>query len=159
MFATISKPTRLGIKHIVAATDFSRLSDRALDYAFSFARRYDSTVFATHVISPSLYATPSAAALYGGMDPLPYLDNVRRELTHRLEEVAVNAQDVIVAITGMDEALDTAIDPGAAGDLPARQLFPQVAVVAQHVVVAVAANGKALDIAIDPGAAVVLPTR
>ena len=92
MALALSKPTHIAIKNIVVATDFSRLSDRALDYAFSFARRYDATVFATHVIDPGLYATPSTATMYDGMDPLPYLDNVRRQLTHRLDEVVSNAE-------------------------------------------------------------------
>lgn len=91
---TLAGPTtRIALKKILVATDFSRLSDRALDYALSFARRYDSTVVAAHVISPALYATPSAASMYGGMDPLPYLDNVRRQLKHRLDEAASNAKD------------------------------------------------------------------
>jgi nucleotide-binding universal stress UspA family protein len=85
--------TRIALKKILVATDFSRLSDRALDYAFSFARRYGSTVIAAHVVNPSLYATPSAATMYGGMDPLPYLDSVYRQLRHRLEEIVNNAKD------------------------------------------------------------------
>ena len=92
MAAVVSTPTRISLKNILVATDFSRLSDRALDYALSFARRYDSTLVAAHVISPSLYATPSAASLYGAMDPMPYLDNVRRELKHRLDEIAGAAE-------------------------------------------------------------------
>ena len=93
MPVAISKPARIAIKNILVATDFSRLSNRALDYALSFARRYDSTVIATHVISPALYATPSTAAMYGGMDPLPYLHNVRRELTHRLNDLAIEVEE------------------------------------------------------------------
>lgn len=88
----LSKPAHIAIKNIVVATDFSRLSDRALDYAFSFARRYDATVFATHVIDHGLYATPSTATMYEGMESLPYLDNVRRQLTHRLDELVSNAE-------------------------------------------------------------------
>jgi len=93
MALMLSKPARIALKNILVATDFSRLSDRAMDYALSFARRYDSTVIAAHVISPALYATPSTASLYGAMDPLPYLDGVRRELKHRLDELATNAED------------------------------------------------------------------
>jgi nucleotide-binding universal stress UspA family protein len=50
-------------------------------------------VIAAHVISPALYATPSAAFMYDRLDPLPYLDSVRRELKHRLEEFTENAAD------------------------------------------------------------------
>jgi len=90
---TLSQPTtRIAIKNILLATDFSPLSTRAMDYALSFARRYDSTVIAAHVISLALYATPSTAVLYQAMDPLPYLDSVRRELKRRLEEVVIAAE-------------------------------------------------------------------
>ena len=93
MSLVLTNPTHIAIKNILVAVDFSRLSDRAMDYALSFARRYDSTLIAAHVISPGLYATPSAASMYGGLDPLPYLDSVRLELKHRLEEFATNAAD------------------------------------------------------------------
>jgi nucleotide-binding universal stress UspA family protein len=93
MPVALNKPARIALKNIIVATDFSRLSDRALDYALSFARRYDSTVIAAHVISPALYATPSSPSMYGGMDPLPFLDNVRRELKRRLDEVVSHAED------------------------------------------------------------------
>ena len=93
MTLVLSKPTRIAIKNILLATDFSPLSTRAMDYALSFARRYDSTVIAAHVISPALYATPSTATMYGALDPLPYLDSVRRELKHRLEELVVTAEE------------------------------------------------------------------
>ena len=93
MSLALSKPTRIAIKNILLATDFSPLSTRAMDYALSFARRYDSTVIAAHVISPALYATPSTAVMYNALDPLPYLDSVRRELKHRLDELVVAAEE------------------------------------------------------------------
>jgi nucleotide-binding universal stress UspA family protein len=92
MALMLSKPARIALKNILVATDFSRLSDRAMNYALSFARRYDSTVIAAHVISPALYATPSTATMYG-IESLPYLDSVGRELTHRLDELASSAAD------------------------------------------------------------------
>ena len=91
---TLTCPSvRIGLKKILVATDFSPLSQRAMDYALSFARRYESTLTVAHVLSPALYATPSTAALYGALDPLPYLDGVRRELQHRLDELAQYASD------------------------------------------------------------------
>ncbi|PYY04313.1 MAG: hypothetical protein DMG64_04985, partial [Acidobacteria bacterium] len=62
MSFVLTKPTHIAIRNILVAVDFSRLSDRAMDYALSFARRYDSTLIAAHVISPALYATPSTAS-------------------------------------------------------------------------------------------------
>lgn len=93
MTCVLNKPTQIALKNILVAVDFSRLSDRAMDYALSFARRYESTVIAVHVISPALYAAPSAASMYGSLDPLPYLDSVQRELKHRLEDLAAAAGD------------------------------------------------------------------
>lgn len=91
---TLTCPSvRIGLKKVLVATDFSPLSQRALDYALSFARRYESTLTVAHVLSPALYATPSTAALYGALDPLPYLDGVRRELQHRLDDLAQYATD------------------------------------------------------------------
>lgn len=91
---TLACPSvRIGLKKILVATDFSPISQRAMDYALSFARRYESTMTVAHVLSPALYATPSTAALYGALDPLPYLDGVKRELQHRLDELAQYAID------------------------------------------------------------------
>jgi nucleotide-binding universal stress UspA family protein len=92
MTLALSTPTRIAIKNILVATDFSSTSTRAMDYALSFARRYDSTMIAAHVISPALYATPSTAVTYGGMDSLPYWDSVHRQLKHRLDELVVAAE-------------------------------------------------------------------
>ena len=91
---TLTCPSvRIALKKILVATDFSPLSQRAMDYALSFARHYESTMTVAHVLSPALYETPSTAALYGALDPLPYLDGVRRELQHRLDELAQYADE------------------------------------------------------------------
>jgi nucleotide-binding universal stress UspA family protein len=47
-----SAPTRISLKNILVATDFSPCSDAILPFARSLALHYDSTVFITHVISP-----------------------------------------------------------------------------------------------------------
>ncbi|MGB8475306.1 MAG: universal stress protein [Candidatus Acidiferrum sp.] len=39
------------LKNILVGTDFSAASDRALDYAVSLARRYESRIFLAHVIT------------------------------------------------------------------------------------------------------------
>src|SRR5579872_2032448 len=46
---------QIGFKNILVATDFSRISERALDYASSFARRYHSELNLAHVVDPTLY--------------------------------------------------------------------------------------------------------
>jgi nucleotide-binding universal stress UspA family protein len=43
------------LARILVATDFSPVSSRALDYAISLARRYDSHIYLTHVISTDVY--------------------------------------------------------------------------------------------------------
>src|SRR5207249_2567904 len=79
---TLTSPTtpRIALKNILVATDFSALSHRAMDYAMSFARRYDATLIAAHVISPMFYPAPSTAFAYDALDPLPYFEGVRREV-------------------------------------------------------------------------------
>jgi len=43
---------RVSISKIMVTTDFSEISDRALDYAIALARRYDARIYLAHVISP-----------------------------------------------------------------------------------------------------------
>lgn len=52
-------PQRIGtqLQRIMIATDFSLSSDRALEYALSIARHYDSKVFLTHIVSTDTFTT------------------------------------------------------------------------------------------------------
>ena len=43
---------RVSLTKILVTTDFSEVSDRALDYAIALARRYDARIYLTHVITP-----------------------------------------------------------------------------------------------------------
>src|ERR1700739_867901 len=54
---------RVSLTKILATTDFSPESDRALDYALAVARRYDARIYLAHVIAPDpfLYAEPALA--------------------------------------------------------------------------------------------------
>lgn len=54
---------RVSISKIMVATDFSEVSDRALDYAIALARRYDARIYLTHVITPDpfQFAEPQLA--------------------------------------------------------------------------------------------------
>ena len=47
--------TRVSLKNILYATDFSTPSEAALPYALSIARRFGSKVFAVHVTTPAFY--------------------------------------------------------------------------------------------------------
>ena len=54
---------RVSISKIMVTTDFSEVSDHALDYAIALARRYDARIFLAHVITPDpfQFAEPQLA--------------------------------------------------------------------------------------------------
>jgi len=49
----VSTMTRIALKNVLVATDFSPLSEPALLWAKAIARRYESQLYVTHVISPA----------------------------------------------------------------------------------------------------------
>src|SRR5579864_3068388 len=54
---------RVSISKIMVTTDFSEVSNRALDYAIAWARRYDAGIYLAHVITrdPFQFAEPQLA--------------------------------------------------------------------------------------------------
>jgi len=54
---------RVSLSKILVTTDFSEVSNRALDYAIALARRYDARIYLTHIISPDpfQFAEPQLA--------------------------------------------------------------------------------------------------
>jgi len=52
---TLDAQTRISLKNILFATDFSPCSDAALPYALSLARRYGAKLYAAHAITPDVY--------------------------------------------------------------------------------------------------------
>lgn len=54
---------RVSLTKILVTTDFSEVSDRALDYAIAVARRYDARIYLAHVITPDpfQFAEPQLA--------------------------------------------------------------------------------------------------
>jgi nucleotide-binding universal stress UspA family protein len=60
---TVEPTKRVSLTKILVTTDFSEVSDRALDYALSLARRYDARIYLTHVITPDpfQFAEPQLA--------------------------------------------------------------------------------------------------
>jgi nucleotide-binding universal stress UspA family protein len=54
---------RVSLTKILVTTDFSDVSDRALDYAIALARRYDARIYLTHIITPDpfQFAEPQLA--------------------------------------------------------------------------------------------------
>jgi nucleotide-binding universal stress UspA family protein len=56
-------PRPVTLRNLLVATDFSQVSDAALDYALSIARRYESTVYVLHVVRPEAYELVPAESL------------------------------------------------------------------------------------------------
>jgi len=54
---------RVSLTKILVTTDFSEVSDRALDYGVALARRYDARIYLAHVITPDpfQFAEPQLA--------------------------------------------------------------------------------------------------
>ncbi len=59
----IESTKRVMLTKILVTTDFSEVSDRALDYAIALARRYDARIYLAHVITPDpfRFAEPQLA--------------------------------------------------------------------------------------------------
>jgi nucleotide-binding universal stress UspA family protein len=57
-------PTRLALKKVLFATDFSPVSEAALPFAVAIARRFESSIHAVHVLAPGeLQPMPEAAPI------------------------------------------------------------------------------------------------
>ena len=61
--AIVDSTKRVLLTKILVTTDFSEVSDHALDYAISLARRYDARIYLAHVITPDpfQFAEPQLA--------------------------------------------------------------------------------------------------
>ena len=61
--AKVDSSKRVLLTKILVTTDFSEVSDRALDYAIALARRYDARIYLAHVITPDpfQFAEPQLA--------------------------------------------------------------------------------------------------
>jgi nucleotide-binding universal stress UspA family protein len=59
----VQETKRVLLSKILVTTDFSEVSDRALDYAIALARRYDARIYLAHVITPDpfQFAEPQLA--------------------------------------------------------------------------------------------------
>jgi len=61
----VNADAKISLTRIMVLTDFSEVSDLALQYAMAIARRYDARIFLTHIISPESYvlAEPGVAEM------------------------------------------------------------------------------------------------
>lgn len=72
---------KVQLANILMATDFSPVSNRALDYAISLARRYDSHIYLTHVISPDAYPLAAPEVTVG------LVETQRRTAENKIQEM------------------------------------------------------------------------
>jgi nucleotide-binding universal stress UspA family protein len=72
---------KVALAKILMATDFSPVSNRALDYAISLARRYDSHIYLTHVISPDAYPLAAPEVTVG------LVQTQRRSAENKIQEM------------------------------------------------------------------------
>lgn len=54
--AAVRADQRISLTRIMVLTDFSEVSELALQYAMALARRYEASIYLTHIISPDTYA-------------------------------------------------------------------------------------------------------
>lgn len=74
---------KVSFANILVATDFSPVSNTALDYALAIARRYDSRVYLTHVVNLDAY--PMVALQEAGIDSQQLRRTAEREFGYLLE--------------------------------------------------------------------------
>lgn len=74
-------PSRIAVKDVLFATDFSPASEVALDYAAAMARRHGATLHLVHVM-PEAELMPTTQGYIPG--PSAYLEDMRRETEERL---------------------------------------------------------------------------
>ena len=77
--------SRIALDKILIATDFTSASDKALEYALSFARYYDSKVVVAHIVPP-VFASGDGEDWFSTTD-------LQREAVERMKALAENLQD------------------------------------------------------------------
>src|SRR2546426_6388919 len=83
---TLDAMTRVSVKNILFATDFSSNSDAALPYALAISRQYGAKLYAAHVTNPDAYGfVPDTYAL-APVASWRALASLRREQVRRRSE-------------------------------------------------------------------------
>jgi nucleotide-binding universal stress UspA family protein len=78
--------TRVVLRNILMAIDFSPASDAALNYAIAIARRYGSRIYMTHIIRPDVYQLVSPDAMES------VLEQARRYAEQQMAKVLVSGR-------------------------------------------------------------------
>jgi nucleotide-binding universal stress UspA family protein len=101
---------KIQLANILVATDFSPVSHRALDYAISLARRYDSHLYVTHVISADAYPLAAPEVTVG------LVETQRRTAENKIQEMLFSGQlndvpyDILVEEGGLWPAIEKVIE-------------------------------------------------
>lgn len=82
----IDAKTRVVLRNILMAVDFSPSSNSALGYAAAIARRYGSRIYLAHVIRPDVYQLVSPEAIEA------VLDQTRRYAEQQLAKILVSGR-------------------------------------------------------------------
>ena len=104
---------KIQLANVLVATDFSPVSDRALDYAISLARRYDSHIFLTHVISGDSYPLAAPEVTVG------LVESQRRAAENKVQEMLFSGRlndipyDVLIEEGALWPAIDKLIEKHA----------------------------------------------
>src|SRR5215510_14248359 len=77
--------SRIALDKILIATDFTSASDKALEYALSFARYYDSKVVVAHIVPP-VFASGDGEDWFSATD-------LQGEAVERMKALAENLHD------------------------------------------------------------------
>jgi len=91
---------KVRLDRILVATDFSPISTRALDYAVSVARRYESRIYLAHVVSPDAY-------------PLAAPEITVRSVEKQLHEARAKTQELLLSNRFQGVPYEVYIEEGA----------------------------------------------
>jgi nucleotide-binding universal stress UspA family protein len=101
---------KIQLANILVATDFSPVSHRALDYAISLARRYDSHIYLTHVISANAYPLAAPEVTVG------LVETQRRAAQNKIQEMLFSGRlndvpyDILIEEGGLWPAIQRVIE-------------------------------------------------
>jgi nucleotide-binding universal stress UspA family protein len=100
--------TRLALKNVLMATDLSPMSETAVNYAAAIARRYDSKLFVTNVISPA--ETALIPPEYWGSTEQMIEEAAERQLRALGSRLQGVPHELLLERGGISEAISEVID-------------------------------------------------
>jgi nucleotide-binding universal stress UspA family protein len=101
---------KIQLTKVLVATDFSPVSQRALDYAISLAQRYGSHIYLTHVISGEAYPMAAPEVTVG------MLESQRRAAENKIQEMLFSGRlndvphEILIEEGGLWPAIEKVIE-------------------------------------------------